>query len=174
MPIQQKRLFELRGVDAPFQSTPRNTRGVRRRLNRDTLLGWDEAVGGRLNRTLSRNKTIRPRNRARSRTRQPGPLNRWAWGDRPTSPTVPLPTAHHPEHAVERGYHDSQTGHEENDTRVDDEILHNEAHRAGARTTATTRKPMLGAHTARVVERARKRDTVTKTHFRYDLSSWVG
>lgn len=33
---------------------------------------------------------------------------------------------------------------------------------------------MLGAHATRVIERARKRDTVAKTHFQCDLSGWVG
>lgn len=33
---------------------------------------------------------------------------------------------------------------------------------------------MLRAHAARVVERARKRDTVAETHFQSDLSNLVG
>ena len=102
---------------------------------------------------LGRNETIRPRPGARNRTLQPRPLNRCTPGDRPTPPTVPQRTTNRPEHAVERGDHDSQTDPEKDDARVDDEPLHREADRAGAGLT-TTREPMLRAHTARVIERA--------------------
>lgn len=148
----------------PSRSAPRNARrmGVRRPLDRDTLLGRDKAVGDRPVRTPIRNKTIRPRNRIRSRTPQPRPLNRKTLSNRLTSPTIPLPATHRPERAVERGDHDSQTGHEKDDARVDDEPLHSEVEEAGTgtRTTTTARKPMLRAHTTRVVERTRKRNTV--------------
>lgn len=52
-------------------------------------------------------------------------------------------------------------------------LLHNEAHRASTGAT-TTRNPILGAHTARVVERARKQNTITKTHSQSNLSGWMG
>lgn len=159
MPAQWKRPSERRGVDTPFQSNPRNARRRRVRRSRDTLPPRNETVRHRPNRTLSRNETIRPRNRAWSRTLQQRLLNRLAQGDRPTPPTLPLPTTHHPEHTAERGNHNSQTGTEQNDARVDDAPLHNEAHRAAAGAT-TVRKPMLGAYTARVVERTRKWDAI--------------
>lgn len=53
------------------------------------------------------------------------------------------------------------------------ELLHNETHRAGTRTT-TTRNPVLGAHTTRVIEGARKRNTIAKTHLQSNLSSRAG
>lgn len=53
------------------------------------------------------------------------------------------------------------------------EPLHNEAHRASTSVT-TTRNPVLGAHTARVVERTRKQNTITKTHSQSNLSDWMG
>lgn len=74
---------------------------------------------------------------------------------------------------VERGEHDSQTRPEDGDARVDDEPFHHEAHGTNASVT-TTRKPVPGAHAARVVERSGQRDTVTKTHFQSNLSSRVG
>ena len=96
------------------------------------------------------------------------PLNREAL----TLPTIPPPTADHPEHTIERGNHNSQTRPEANDARIDD-ALHDEAHEAGTSTT-TTVNPVLRAHAARVIERARKRNTITKTHFRSDLSDRAG
>lgn len=120
-----------------------------------------------------RNKTIRPRDRVRSRTLQDRPLNMKTLGNRPTPLTVPHPTADHPEHAIKRGNHDSQTSPEKNDARVDDEPFHHEAHRATASTT-TTREPIPRAHATRIVERARKRDTVAETHFQSNLSDRMG
>ena len=117
----------------------------------------------------SRNKTIQPRDRARNRTRRPRPLNGCTLDDRPTPLTVPHPAADHPEHAIERGKQESQTSPEKDDARVDDEPLHNEAHKAAAGTT-TTRKTPPRTHTTRIVERARKRNAITETHFRSDLS----
>lgn len=136
----------LEGATTPFQSTPRSARrgDVRRSLDRPP----------------SRNETIRPRNGARNRTLQPRPLNRETLGARPTPLTIPYPAADRPEHTIERGNHDSQTGPEENDTRVNNEPFHNEAHRATAGAT-TMRKPVLRTHAARVIERPRKRNTVT-------------
>lgn len=122
-------------------------------------LSRNETIRDRPNRQLGRNKTIRPRRRVQSRTLQNGPLNRETLSDRPTLPTIPQRATDHPEHTVERGKHDSQTSPEENDARIDDEPFHREAHEAGASAT-TTRKPVLGAYTARVVERPRKRDAV--------------
>ena len=121
----------------------------------------------------SRNKTIRPRPVTRCRTLRQRPLNRKTrddrLSDRPILPTISLPTAHHPEHTIERGNHDSQTSPEKDDSRVDDEPFHNEAHRAAAGMT-TTRNPPFRAHATRVVERARKRNTITKPHFQFNLS----
>ena len=120
---------------------------------------------------LGQNKTVRPRDRARSRTLRQKPPNREALSDRPAPLTVPQRATDHPEHTIERGNHDSQTSPETNDARVDDEPLHHEAH--DARTTVTTtREPTLRAHTARVIERAGKQNTVAETHFRSDLSSF--
>lgn len=132
-------------------------------------LSRKETIRDRPNRQLGRNKTIRPRDRVQRRTLQPRPPNRETLSDRPTLPTVPQRATNQPEHTIERGKHDSQTHSEDRDARVDDEPLHREAHRPWARTT-TTRKPMLRAHTARVVERARKRDAIAKRHFRSNLS----
>lgn len=120
-----------------------------------------------------RDETIRPRDRARSRPLRQRRLNRKTLNDRPTPLTIPQRTTDHPKQPVERGNHDSQTRPEKDDARIDDEPFHNEAHRAAARAT-TMRKPPLGAHTTRVVERAGKRNTVTKTHFRSDLSRRMG
>lgn len=148
------------------------------RAERSTLygralpLGRDETIGYRPNRPLSRNKAVRPRDRTRSRPLRQRPLNRKTLSDRGAPLTVPQQTANHPEQPIERSNHDSQTNPKENDTGVDNEPLHHEAHRTSASVT-TTRKPMPRTHTARVVERARKRNTIAKTHFRSDLSSWV-
>lgn len=122
-------------------------------------LGRNKTIGDRPNRQLGRNKTIRPRPGARSQTLQDRPLNRETLSDQPTLPTIPQRAADHPEHTVERGDHDSQTDPEDGDARIDDEPFHREAHEAGASAT-TTRKPVLGANAARVVERPRKRDAV--------------
>lgn len=119
---------------------------------------------------LSRDETIRPRNKARSRTLRQRPLNRETLSDRLAPPAPPQRTTDHPEQSVERSEQESQTGPEECDARVDDEPLHREVEEAGAGVT-TTRKPMLRAHTTRVVERAQKRDMVTKTHFRSNFSN---
>lgn len=107
-----------------------------------------------------RNETIRSRDR---------PLNRETLDDRPTLLTPPQRAADHPERPVERGEQEGQAHPEESDARVDDEPLHRGIEDAGASAT-TTRNPALRAHTTRVVERARKRNTITKTHFRSDLS----
>ena len=167
MPARRKP-SEPQGAGAPPRSAPRNARreGVRR--NRNTLPARNKTIGDRLNRTPSRNETIRPRNRVLSRTLRQRLPNRWARGDRLALPAAPQRAAHHPEHAIERGNHDGQTGPEQNNARIDNQ-LHYEAHGAGARTT-TARKPALGAHSTRVVERTRKRNTVTETHFRSNLS----
>lgn len=86
---------------------------------------------------LNRNETIRPRDRVRSRTFQDRPLNRKTLNNRPTLPTIPQRTTHHPEHAIERGKHDSQPSPKENDARIDDKPLHHEAHGASAGATTT-------------------------------------
>lgn len=116
----------------------------------------------------SRDETVRPRDRAGRRPLQQRPLNRETLNDRLAPPTIPPPTTHHPEHPIERGNHDSQTHPEANNARIND-AFHREAYRATAGTT-TTRKPPFGAHATRVVERAGKRNAVTETHFRSDLS----
>lgn len=122
---------------------------------------------------LGRNETVRPRNRVQSRPLRQRPLNGGTLSDRPAPLAIPQQTADHPEHPVERGKHDSQTCPENDDTRVDDKPFHHEAH--GARASATTaRKPALRAHTTRLVERARERDTVAKTHFQSNLSRRMG
>lgn len=126
--------------------------------------GRDETIGYRLNRPPGRDETIRPQDRARSRPLRQRPLNRETLNDRLTPLTIPQQTTNHPEQPIERSKHDSQTNPEENDARIDDEPLHHEAHGTSASVT-TTRKPMLRAHTARVVERARERDTVAESHF---------
>lgn len=119
-----------------------------------------------------RNKTARPRNGARGRPLQQRPLNRKALGDRLELPPIPQQTTNYPEKPVERGKHNGQTSPKDGDTRIDDEPLHHEAHGTSA-SVATTRKPAPGPHATRVVERARKRNTVAKTHFRSDLSNLV-
>ena len=121
----------------------------------------------------SRNKTIRHRDRAHTRALRQRPLNRETRDAQLEPLTAPQPAADHPERTIEQGNHDSQTSPEENNTRVNDEPFHNEAHRVGTRTT-TTRKPMLGAHATRVIERAGKWNMVTKTHLRSNLSDRVG
>ena len=123
---------------------------------------------------LGRDETVRPRDGARSRPLRQKPPNRETPSDRLAPPKIPQRTTSHPEQTVERGEHDSQTSPEDGDARIDDEPLHHEAHRTSASAT-TTREPVLGAHTARVVEQTRKRDTVTERHFRSNLShctSW--
>ena len=132
----------------------------------------NETIGDRVNLPLNRNKTIRPRDEAWSRTLRQRPLNRETLSDRPTPPAIPQRTTNHPEQTIERSKHDSQTNPKDGNARIDDEPLHHEAHRTSAAMT-TTREPMLGAHTARVVERARKRDTVAETHFQSNLSRWT-
>lgn len=122
---------------------------------------------------LGRNETVRPQDRARSRPPQQRPLNRETLSNRPTLLTPPQRTTDHPEQPIERGDHDSQTNPEDGGARIDDEPFHHEAHGASAGVT-TTRKPALRAYTARVVERARKRNTVAKTHFQSDLSNLMG
>ena len=110
----------------------------------------NKTIGDRLNLPPNRNKTIRSQDR---------PPNRETLNDRPTLPTIPQRATDHPKQTVERGDHDSQASPEDGDARIDDEPLHHEAHGTSA-TVTTTRKPALGPHTARVVERARKRDTI--------------
>lgn len=51
--------------------------------------------------------------------------------------------------------------------------LHREFAEAGTGVT-TTREPVLGAHAARVVEQGGERDAVAESHFRSNLSSWMG
>lgn len=122
----------------------------------------------------SRNETVRPRDRARSRPLQQRPLNRKTPSDRLAPPTIPQQAADHPNQPIEGGDHDSQTSHKNDDARIDDEPFHHEAHGTSASVT-TTREPMLGPHAARVVERARKRDAIAESHF--DLTfhvGWVG
>ena len=121
----------------------------------------------------SRNETVWPQDRARSRTLRDRPLNRKTLSDRPTPPTIPQRTANYPEQPIERSDHDSQTSHEDCNARVDDEPFHHEAHGTSASVT-TTRKPVLRAYTARVVERPGKWNTVAKTHFQSNLSDWMG
>ena len=141
---------------------------------RDRLPGRDETIGYRPNRPLSRNETIRPRPGAWSRPLRQRSLNREAPSDRLAPPPVPQRATDHPEHAVERGKHDSQPNPEDDDARVDDEPLHHEAHRASASVT-TTRKPALRAYAARVVERPGKRDPIAESHFDMTFQvGWVG
>lgn len=117
---------------------------------------------------LSQNETIRPQDRARRR-----PLNKETLSDRLALPTVPQRAADHPERPVERGEQDSEANPEENDARIDDEPLHREVAEAGAGAgVTTTREPVLGPHTTRVVERAQERDMVAETHFQSNLSCW--
>lgn len=138
----------------PIQ-TKRSTPG-----SRALPLSQNETIRERPNRQLGRNKTIRSWDR---------PLNRETLSDRPTPLTVPQPATNHPEHTIERGDHDSQTSPEENNARIDDEPLHHEAHGARAGMT-TTGKTVPGAHTARVVERARKRNAIAERHLQSNLS----
>lgn len=141
--------------------------------SRTPPLGRNETIRYRPNRPLSRNETIRPRDRAQNRTLRDGPLNRETLSDRLAPLAIPQRTTDRPEQTVERGEHDSQTSPEDDDARVDDEPFHHEADRAKAGMT-TTRKPAAGPHATRVVERARERNTVAKTHFQSDLSNLVG
>lgn len=130
------------------------------------------AYAGARDRLPGRNETIRPRDGARSRPLRQRPLNRDAQSDRLTPPTVPQRAADHPEQAVERGKHNSQTSPEENNARVDDESLHREVEEAGAGVTAT-REPVPGPYATRVVERAGERDAIAKIHFQSNLSHWT-
>ena len=172
IPIPQKKPSKPRGTNTPLQSTSTNTR------RRNTLPDRNKTTGERQNRPPIQNKTIQPRDRAPSRRLRQRPLNRETRGDRssnrPTPITVSHPATHHPKHTIERDGHNSKTDPEKDDARVDNEPFHNEAHRAAARATTTTRGPALRTYTPRVVERTRKRNTVTKTHFRSDLSNWMG
>ena len=111
-----------------------------------------------------------PPSRAITRRQTRCQSNRETLNARPTPPAIPQQTPSHPEHSAERSKHDSQTRPENGDARVDDEPLNHESDGAGTGVT-TTKEPMLRAHTARVVERARKRDTVAETHFQSNLSS---
>lgn len=122
---------------------------------------------------LSRNETVRPRDRARSRPLRQRPLNREAPSNRLAPLAIPQRATNHPEQPIERSKHDSQPHPEDHNARIDDEPLHHEAHRARA-TVATARKPVPGPHTARIVKRAGKRNTITKRHFQSNLSNRVG
>lgn len=135
-------------------------------------LGLNKTIGYRPNRPPSRNETIRPRDRAWSRPLRQGPLNRETLSDRLTPLAIPQRTTNHPEQPIERSKHDSQTRPKDSDTRIDDEPLHHEADRTSASVTIT-RRPMLGPHATRVVERARERDAIAKTHFQSNLSHWT-
>ena len=67
-------------------------------------------------------------------------------------------------------------GPEDGDARIDNEPLHREVAEAGTGVT-TTRKPVLRAHTALVIERTGDRNTVAESHFQSNLSrctSWRG
>lgn len=153
--VMRKKPSRPPGAGAPFWSASRSARrgGVHR---------------GR-NGPLGRNETIRPRDRARSRPLRPRQMNRETLNDRLTPLTPPQQATNHPEQPIELGKHDSQTGHEDGDARIDDESLHRGVEDARAGMT-TTRNPVLRAHTTRVIERTRKRNTVAETHFRSDLS----
>ena len=105
---------------------------------------------------LNRNETIRPRPGARSWPLRQRTPNGCTLSNRLAPLTVPQRTADHPEHTVERGERDSRTNPEKDDARIDNEPFHHEA------------------HTARAVERTRKRNTIAKTHFQSDLLRWVG
>lgn len=122
---------------------------------------------------LSRDKTIRPQDRARSRLLRQRLLNRETLSSQLAPPTIPQRAANHPEHTVERSKHDSQTSPEDGDARIDDEPLHHESDKARASMT-TTREPALRAYTTRAVERTRERDAIAESHFRSNLSCWVG
>lgn len=117
----------------------------------------------------SRNETVRPQDKARSRPLRQRPLNRETLSDRLTPPTAPQRTTNHPEQSVERSKRDGETNPEDGDTRIDDEPLHHEADRARASMT-TTRKPAPGPHATRVVERAGERDAIVESHFQSNLS----
>ena len=147
--------------------TPRNGRPNSRllmRAERSTLDG--RAL------PLSRNETVRPRDRARKQPPWQRSLNRETLSDR----LAPLPvlqrTAHHPEQTIERNEQDSEACPEDNDARIDDEPFHHEAHETSASAT-TTREPAPGPHAARVIERARKRDTIAERHFQSNLSHYT-
>lgn len=145
---------------------------LRVRRGRGDPLGRDETIGDRLNRPLSRNETVRPRDRAQSRTLRDRPLNRKTLNDRLAPPTIPQRAADHPEQPIERNKQNGEADPENGDARVDDEPLHHEADRTRASMT-TMRKPARGPHTTRVVEQDKKRDAVAETHFKSNFSSWV-
>ena len=152
----------------PSSHTP--IRAERSTLDSHTLPpSRDEAVGDGLNGPPSRDETVRPRDRAQSRPPRERPLNRETLSDRPTLPTPSQRTTNPPEPPVERGEQDSEARPEDGDARVDDEPFHREADRARASMT-TTRKPVPGPYTARVIERPGKWNTVAKTHFQSNLS----
>lgn len=136
-------------------------------------LSRNKTIRDRLNWKLGRDETIRPRPGARSRTLQQRLPNRETLGDRPVPPTVPQRATDRPEQAVERGEQDGETGPEKNDARVDNEPLHREVNEAGTG-VPTTRELVLGAHTTRAVERARKRNAIAESHFQSNLSNWMG
>ena len=138
--------------------------------SRTLPLSRNETIRDRPNRKPGRDEAVRSRDRVRSRPLRQRSLNRETPSDRLAPPTVPQRAADRPEQSIERSKHDSQTSPKDCNARVDDEPLHRETNRASASVT-TTRKPMLGAYTARVVERTRKRDTVAETHFQSNLSS---
>ena len=135
-------------------------------------LGRNETIEYRLNRPLSRDEAVRPRDGAWGRPLRRRPLNRDTLNNLALL-TVPQRATDYPEQPVERSDQESQTGHEECDARVDNEPFHREVEEAAA-ATATTRGPVLGAHAARVVEGPGERDAITKTHFRSNLSCQVG
>lgn len=121
---------------------------------------------------LGQDEAVRPRDRCRSRPLRQRPLNRETLSDRLTLLPVPQRTADHTEQTVERGEQDGEADPEEDNARIDDEQLHREIEEAGAGVTTTTRKPVLGPHAARVVERARERDAIMESHF--NLTFHVG
>lgn len=133
----------------------------------------NETIRDRLNRPPGRNEAVRPRDRAWSQTPQQRPPNRKTLSDRPAPLPVPQQAANRPEHTVERGEQNDEARPEDGSTRIDDEPFHHEADRAGARAT-TTREPILGARTARVVERARKKNMLADTYFQSNLSCRMG
>lgn len=64
--------------------------------------GRDETIEDRPNRPLSRNKAVRTRNGAQSRTLQPRPSNREAPGGSLTLLTIPQRTTDHPDQPQKR------------------------------------------------------------------------
>lgn len=165
MPVPRKR----RGGDGSHAPT-RAERPTH--SSRTPPLGRNQTIGYRTHRPLSRDKTVRPRDRAQSRPLPQRPLNRETLNDRPTLLAVPQRATDQPEQPIERSKHDSQTRPENGDARIDDEPFHHEAHGTSASAT-TTRKPAPRPHTTRVVERARERDAITESHFQSNLSRWT-